>query len=153
MILHPTAQFGIISNQEGYLSVANGVSSHDVTAAFERLEDLRQQLLHHIFSVILLALLAAAVVRLLWLGTWITRLSALMPAVMPAVMAISRGADLILRWHFCWSATQVDVDSTRILLGRVLEAKFLAELLDTRLQFLNMVGGVISLADDAVPRV
>lgn len=49
-----------------------------------------------------------------------------------------------------FSASQVDVDSTGILLGAVLQSQFLADLLNAGLDFLDVASRVVSLAYDDV---
>lgn len=51
------------------------------------------------------------------------------------------------------STSEVDVDSAFILLGMVLESLFLADLLDARLDLLDVVDRVVTLADYAAANV
>lgn len=51
------------------------------------------------------------------------------------------------------STSKVDVDSAFIVLGMVLESLFLADLLDARLDLLNVVDRVVALADNAAANV
>jgi hypothetical protein len=51
------------------------------------------------------------------------------------------------------STSEVDVHSTFVLLGMVLEALLLADLLNTRFDLLNMVDRVIALADNAASTI
>lgn len=43
---------------------------------------------------------------------------------------------------------QVHVDPTGVFLGGILQAEFLADLFDARLDLLDVAGGVVALADD-----
>lgn len=51
--------------------------------------------------------------------------------------------------HDSLAAGQVDVHTTGVLLGGVLETQFAANLLHARLDLLDMACGVVTLADDA----
>lgn len=50
--------------------------------------------------------------------------------------------------HNGLAAGQIDVDPTGVLLGGILQAEFLADLFDARLDLLDMAGGMVTLADD-----
>lgn len=47
---------------------------------------------------------------------------------------------------------EVDVDPTGVILGGIFQAEFAADLLDARLDLLDVAGGVVALADDAGDR-
>lgn len=47
---------------------------------------------------------------------------------------------LVMRRHDSLAASQVDVDTAGVFLGSVLQAEFAADLLDARLDLLDMVG-------------
>ena len=51
--------------------------------------------------------------------------------------------------HMCRAALEIDVHSTSICLCRILQAKFLTDLLNARFDFLNVIWGMIAFADDA----
>lgn len=51
------------------------------------------------------------------------------------------------------STSEVDIDSTFVVLGMVLEALLLADLLDTRLDLLDVIDRVIALADNAASAI
>jgi len=59
----------------------------------------------------------------------------------------------IVRRRNSSSTSEVDVDSTFVVLGMVLEALLLADLLNTRLDLLDMVDRVIALADNAASNI
>lgn len=59
----------------------------------------------------------------------------------------SVGAALVGRRHGS-TTCEVDVDSSSILFGVVLKAKFVADLLDSRLDSLDMIYRVVALAND-----
>jgi hypothetical protein len=46
------------------------------------------------------------------------------------------------------AAGQVHVDTTGVFLGGILQAEFLADLFDARLDLLDVAGGMVALADD-----
>lgn len=48
---------------------------------------------------------------------------------------------------------EINVDTTGVFLSGVLQAHLATDLLDTGLDFLDVVRGVVSFADDAVPLV
>jgi hypothetical protein len=54
-----------------------------------------------------------------------------------------------MRRHDSLSTSQVDINSTSVFLGGILQPEFTADLLDARLDLLHVVGGVVALADDA----
>ena len=51
------------------------------------------------------------------------------------------------------STSEVDIDSTFVVLGMVLEALLLADLLDTRLDLLDVIDRVIALSDNAASAI
>lgn len=53
-------------------------------------------------------------------------------------------------WHYGRTALQIDVDAARIVLRRVLQPELATHLLDARLELLDVVDAVVSLADDTV---
>ena len=58
------------------------------------------------------------------------------------------GRGQVLR-HDGGAPLQVHVDAARVLLGGVLQAQLAADLLDLGFDLLDVVGGVVALADDA----
>ena len=55
-----------------------------------------------------------------------------------------------MRRHDRRTTSQVDVDPAGVFLGGELEMEFLADLLDARLDLLDVTGRVVALSDDAV---
>jgi hypothetical protein len=53
-----------------------------------------------------------------------------------------------LRRHCRWPALEVDVHPSFVLFCRILQTQFLAYLFNSRLDFLDVVYGVISFADN-----
>jgi hypothetical protein len=53
------------------------------------------------------------------------------------------------RGHDRWPALEVDVHAAGVGFRYVLQAEFLADLLDAGLDLLDMVDGVVALADDS----
>lgn len=51
------------------------------------------------------------------------------------------------------TTSEINVDTTGVFLGGVLQAHLATDLFDTGLDFLDVVCGVVSFADDAVPLV
>lgn len=52
--------------------------------------------------------------------------------------------------HIRRSTSQIDINAPSIFLSRVLKTKFLTDLLYSGLDFLDMVGRVVSFADDPI---
>lgn len=52
-------------------------------------------------------------------------------------------------WHFGRSTGKIHVDPARVFFGGILETEFMADLLDTGFEFLDVVYGVVSLSDDS----
>ena len=80
--------------------------------------------------------LLARIATMMWLGR------RLVVATSTVIIATRR------RNVVCWSAREVDVYATGVCLGVVLQAKLPADLLDARLDLLNVIDGVIALAND-----
>ena len=90
-------------------------------------------------------LLMALLVSRERIGSLVLRLSVVRLVVLLR-LTISR------RRNSC-STSEVDVDSTFVVLGMVLETLLLADLLNTRLDLLNMIDRVIALADNAASTI
>ena len=91
--------------------------------------------------LLVLLLLVLLVMRLLLLVlTWVGGLT-----TTPVVRRLVRR----MWWHNGFTTRQVDIDTTGVLLGRVLQTQLAANLLDTRLDFLDVTGRVVTLADDS----
>ena len=97
-------------------------------------------LLRRISLLLLVALLVSKRIGSLVLGLSMMRLVVLL------------GLTISSRRDGC-STSEVDVDSAFIVLGVVLEALLLADLLDARLDLLDVVDRVVALADNAAPNV
>lgn len=91
-------------------------------------------------ALLLLALLVAQRV-----GSLVLRLSMMRLVVLLRLTISSRG--------YGGSTSEVYVDSAFIVLGMVLETLLLADLLDTRLDLLDVVDRVVTFADDAVTTI
>lgn len=93
---------------------------------------------------LLLALLVVLIVLLLlvlWLLAGISTTAAVVRLLLLVLMS---------RRHISRSTGQIHIDPTSIVFHGILQPEFLADLFDTRLDLLDMINGVISLADDAV---
>ena len=64
-------------------------------------------------------------------------------------MMLTTAATTRLQWrHDCWFSFEVDVDAAFVFLGCVLKTKLLADLLNSWLDFLNMISGMVPFSDD-----
>lgn len=137
---------------------------HDCTAVLlEEANDLGKVLLDLLFVVHLLCSLLLLLVLLVTL--LLSRISLLLLALLISkrvcslVLRLSMmrlvvllGLTIASRRDGC-STSKVDVDSAFIVLGVVLKTLLLTDLLDARLNLLNVVDRVIALADNAAPNV
>jgi hypothetical protein len=137
---------------------------HDsTTVLLEETNDLGHVLLDLFFVVHLVCSLLLLLVVLL-VALLLGRVSLLLMALVP-----KRISSLVLGLSMVWlvvllrltissrrngcSTSEVDVHSAFVVLGVVLEALLLADLLNTRLDLLNVVDRVIALADNAVSTI
>jgi hypothetical protein len=126
-------------------------SLHDGTAVLlEEANDLGQVLLDLLFVVRLLCSLLLLLMLLLVVEATAERVGSLILRLSMLRLVV------LLRWTLAIpsrrngsSASEVDVDSTFIVLSVVLETLLLADLLYTRLDLLDVVDRVIALADNA----
>ena len=103
-----------------------------------------------ILRLLLLALVAAVVLLVVILLLISTPMVRLLVPVIGMVSVIALGE--LLR-HLRGSTLEVDVHSASVGFGRVLQAEFLADLLDAWFDLLDVVWGVVPFADDAADLV
>ena len=130
--------------------------SHNHATSLQLLDNLGQELLGQLldFLVVVVVVLLLAALLLASL-LWCSRIASVL-WLLPAVAAVLRLASMLLvsavlslvRWYR-GSALQVHIHDSGIGFRRVLQTQLLADFLDSRLDLLDMVHGVISLADDA----
>lgn len=72
--------------------------------------------------------------------------------LMPMVLLVASNILTKLWRHLCRTSSQVDIYSTCICLGSILQAKLLTDLFDPRLELVNMVDGMIAFSYDTFPR-
>jgi hypothetical protein len=137
---------------------------HDsTTVLLEETDDLGQVLLDlllviHLLCSLLLLLVVLLValllgrVSLLLMALVSKRVGSLVLGLSVVRLVVLLRLTIASRRYSC-STSEVDVHSTFILLGMVLEALLLADLLNTRLDLLNVVDRVIALADDAASTI
>jgi hypothetical protein len=99
---------------------------------------------HRILLVLLLLLLSALVL-------WLVRslVSLLRSGRVWVLLVLATTVTTMARRHDRWPALEVDVHAAGIGFRDVLQAEFLADLLDAGLDLLNVVDGVVALADDS----
>ena len=68
----------------------------------------------------------------------------------PVLSAMGATVAAMTRRYHCGSALEIDVHASCVLLGHVLQPEFLAHLLDTGFDLLDVVDGVVSLANDTM---
>lgn len=85
---------------------------------------------------------------LVLLSTMVLLLPSMM-LLLPAVMLLTTARVSRRRWIRRTSTLEIDVDSTFVCFGIVLESEFLTDLFDARFDLLDVVYGVVALADDA----
>ena len=138
---------------------------HDsTTVLLEEANDLGQILLDLLLVVHLLCSLLLLLVVLL-VALLLRRVSLLLMALLVSkrigslVLRLSMVRLIVLlgltivRRRDGGSTSEVDIDSTFVVLGMVLEALLLADLLDTRLDLLDVIDRVIALADNAASAI
>lgn len=109
---------------------------HNHTASLlELAHDLGQQCIDNLLDLIWLLLLLLLVVCLLLAGVLLVR------AVRGCLVRLIRGHDGL-------AAGQVDVHPAGVLLSGILETQFAADLLNARLDLLDVACRVVALADD-----
>lgn len=140
------------------------IALHDCTTVLlEEANDLGEVLLDLLFVVhllcslwLLLVLLVALLlsrISLLLLTLLVSkRVSSLVLGLSMMRLVVLLRLTIASRRDSC-STSKIDVDSTFIVLGMVLETLLLADLLDARLNLLNVVDRVIALADNAARNV
>lgn len=127
-------------------------SLHDNTAISKLAKHLGQYLFDKLLDLVLLAtlllLLMALAILLLsrvsrWLATSIVRLLRLL-----VVWLLVSSSAVMHRRHLGCAACEIDVHSSSVFLGRVLQTKLATDLLHARLDFLNVVCGMVPFSDD-----
>jgi hypothetical protein len=58
---------------------------------------------------------------------------------------------VLIRRHLRRTTCQIDIDPPRVLFRGVLQPQFATDLFDSGFDFLDVVGGVVSLSDDPIP--
>jgi hypothetical protein len=96
--------------------------------------------------VMLLLLLVILLLVLLLLGLIIATAFSMVTPAIPSQMPLRLGRKR--RRDVDTTTTQVDINTTLVLLSRVVETQLLAEMLDPRLQLLHTAGRVVPLADN-----
>lgn len=94
--------------------------------------------------------------RLAWITPLLVRTALLLLSLVMATSVIGRIASMLLgelRRHLRCASGKIDVNSPRILLGGVLQPQFLADLLDTGFDLLNVIDRMISLSYDTVSHI
>lgn len=115
------------------------LDSHNHTASLLELpQHLGQQLLGQLLQLVGLLLLALVLTLL-----------ALVPRRLARIATV---LGRMVGRHDSLATSQVHIDTTRIFFSGILQTQLTTHLLDTRLDFLNVIGRVISLADDARSR-
>ena len=150
----------VFSPNNIFIPVSLNRFSHDHTASLLQLiENLRQNRINHLLDLILVArTLLLLLLLLLLLRTGILLLLLLMRVsigtrrmlLMLRVLLIVR---MIGRWrslHIRRSTSQIHINAPCVLLSRVLETEFLADLFYSGLDFLDMIGGVVAFADNSI---
>lgn len=137
---------------------------HDsTTVLLEEANDLGQVLLdlllvvHLLCSLLLLLVVLLVALLLRWVSLLLMtllvskRIGSLVLRLSMVRLVVLLRLTIILRRDGS-STGEVNVDSTFVVLGMVLEALLLADLLNTRLDLLDVVDRVIALADNAASR-
>lgn len=73
--------------------------------------------------------------------------------VLLVLLVLSAVGSLVVRGHNSLATGQVDVDTASVILGRILQTEFLANLLDARLDLLDMANRVVALSDNPTTRL
>lgn len=115
---------------------------HNHTASLLQLaQHTRQDGIDHLLDLVLLLVLPTMLLLLLLL-VWL--LVILLAGVLVGVVRRRNGAQIGR------TTSQINVDTTGVFLSGVLQAHLATDLFDTGLDFLDMIRGVVSFADDAV---
>lgn len=143
-----------------HIAMSHMNALHDCTTVlFEKANNLGKVFLDLLFVVHLLCALLLLLLVALLVALLLRRISLLLLLVSKRVgslvlglpmmrLIVLLGLTIASRRDSC-STSKIDVDSAFIMLGVVLEALLLADLLDARLDLLNVVDRVIALADNA----
>lgn len=116
------------------------ISLHNHTAGLLQLaHDLGQHRIDNLFDLVLLLRMLLLVMSLLL-------------ARVPAMRALVRCLVRRVGGHDSLTTGEIDVNPTSVILGGIFQAEFAANLLDARLDLLDVAGGVVALADDAGDR-
>ena len=102
-------------------------------------------------SILLLLLLLALPCAVVGLST--ERVSSLVLRLAILLLVVTDRSIAVVLWRLRITAGQVDVHSALVLLCAVLQAELAANVLDRRLDLLDVVGRVITLADDTEARL
>lgn len=122
-------------------------SSHNHTASLLELpQNPGHEFLGQLLEFVRLLLLLLLLVSLSMLLLLVLLVSLLLTRVSSPTLVTSR------RRHNSLTTSQVDIDATIVVLGGILQPQLPTHLLDARLNFLNMVRGVVPLADDTISR-
>jgi hypothetical protein len=149
-----TTSKGIISlNRDSQLNQKTRWASHNRTAA-QFLKKLGQPLLNHLLNIVVLALLLMLSTMLL-LPTLMLLASMLLASMMllASTMLSTRISSIPTRrrGHVIHiPSREVNVHAPLIRLGAILQSQFATHLFDARLYFLDVIRGVIALADNDV---
>jgi hypothetical protein len=99
---------------------------------------------------LLLLLLPTRVAGLALVLVLITPLLSILWLLLLSAMLLSLPLATPVTGHLSWAALEVDIHASSVLLGCILQAKLLANLLNAGLDFLNMVYRVVAFAYDAI---
>lgn len=141
-------------------------TSHNSTAAPDEPEDLRQGLLDLLLHFHLLLTLTAVLILLL-LVLLLRRVASLLPGIVlwlsahrirRLIMWLSVLLLIVLSWRVVLAglsiaAGQVDIHPSFVMFGGILESQLLAYLLHARLDLLEVVCAVVSLAYDTAAQI
>jgi hypothetical protein len=103
-------------------------------------------ILRLVMLLLLLLLLVILLLVLLLLGLIIATAFSMVTPAIPSQVPLRLGRKR--RRDIDTTTTQVDINTTLVLLSRVVETQLLAEMLDPRLQLLHTAGRVVPLADN-----
>lgn len=142
------------------------LSSHDhTTSLLQLIEDLRQNRIDHLLDLILvtrtllllLLLLRTRILLLLRTGILLLLLLLMRVSIGARRILLLLRVLLIVRMigrrgsvHVRRSTSQIHINAPSVFLSRVLKTKFLTDLLYSGLDLLDMVGRVVSFADDPI---
>lgn len=128
-----------------YIPNTKNISSHNHTASLlELAQNLGEDLFGQLLQLVRLLLSLLLSMLLLLVSLLVSLLVARVPR--RAALVTGRGR------HNSLTTSQVHVDATSVILSGILQPQLTANLLDARLDFLDVVRGVVSLADDTMAR-